>query len=113
MSRAFIVTCALVKPTTGLMTRDDELSRRRQRFPAYGRGDKDLYQVKLSLERFIKRATLQHKLVCISIDRMERELLESKSVGCSGAACDAEESWKPWSPNKHWTTDGDAEPLDM
>jgi hypothetical protein len=93
---------AQLKPTAGLMDGEDELRSRRRQHNTNKRGDKDMYQVKLSLERYIKRATLQHKLVCITIDRMEREL---RDVRCSGELCDAEESWKPWSPNQSWMAD--------
>jgi hypothetical protein len=112
MSIVRLATSASVKPITGLMNRDDELSRRRHRVPLNGRGDKDLYQVKLSLERIIKRATLQHKLLCISIERMENDCMDLAPGGCSGAPCNAEDHWKPWSPNKLWALDGDDESLD-
>jgi hypothetical protein len=107
---------ACLKPNSSeLMDRDDQLSRR-GRFPARGGAEKDLYRVKISLERFIKRATVQHKLVCIAIRRMEQEdaAAAAAETTCTGASCEEDvTNESPWAPNASWTTDLDENLVDM
>ena len=106
-------------PPVQLLDRDDELSRR-GRFPAHARHDKDLYRVKLSLERFMRRASIQHKLVCIAIRRMEKEHLEQQAPppSCTGELCDSEADDERgaasfWVPNASWIGNLDDDAIDM